>query len=192
MAHGVLRRAKSRGKSFIDDGNLGAGMNFGVRKLPAVQNPSSHGLEISREHRNHRGITLSRTPVQSERPADEGRGVERQEFRGARRTNARKLANPAEHFFKVGKLPLIERMGGAVQGNAHGDDAGHVIAAIASHQVDERAPHRYRARQKNHGQHYLCADQDLANQPRAARTTAAPSVKSVNAACVQHGQRAER
>src|SRR5262245_9543362 len=107
--HGFLRRAESSCKSLIDDSNLGTGTHFGVCELATVPDLSAHGLEIFRQHGNHRRIALSWSAIQPEWSSHKSRSVKRKKLGGTGVANAGKSADTCENLLKVRKAltPLI-------------------------------------------------------------------------------------
>ena len=61
----------------------------------------------------------------------------------AERTPGR-LRIAIKHLLKIRELPLIQLVGRAVQGDGYSHDSFHIIAAVDSHQVDERASQAHR------------------------------------------------
>src|ERR1700686_762365 len=113
MAHRVPRGAKPVCESLIDNRNLGARENLPFCEFAAIQNPSPHGLEISRQDRDHRRIAFSWTSIQSKWSPDERRRVERKEFGGTRGENPWGPADAAKYLLKIRELPPLHLVGRA-------------------------------------------------------------------------------
>ena len=174
MTKGVLRRAKSGRKSFIDDSNVGAGADFGFGEFPAAQNLCAHGPEISGQNRDQHGIVRSRTAIQTERPPDKRGCVERKEFGGTCGANSGKAADAVKHLLKIRELPFFQRCRTCrPRRRLRSRPGSHHSRGRYSSSGRTHGPGTPR-REQNHREHYLRGYQALANQPRAARLTGAP------------------
>src|ERR1700693_4181975 len=115
MIQSICRRTKFLRKSFVDDNNIGVRAHFRVVEFTAVQDASSHGLEIVGKYRDHRRTLFGWAAVESERPSHKTRGVERKEFCFAGATDSGQPPDSIKCFLEVGERVPLDTMSRAVQ-----------------------------------------------------------------------------